>query len=303
MTSMYALGWTQHSKGSQNIRAMAMLQLILGNIGVRGGGMNALRGHSNIQGLTDLGLMSNLIPGYLTLPTQKEIDLTTYMSTRGFKPLRADQMSYWQNYKKFFVSFLKSMWGEAATPENDFAYNWLPKLDVPAYDVLRAFELMHQGKMNGYLCQGFNPLLSFPNRKKCTAALSKLKFLVTMDPLETETSRFWENHGEHNDVDPTQIQTEVIQLPVDVLCRGRGLAHQFEPLAAMALAGRHASGRGQDRHLDHGADPSAAEGALREGGRHGSRADPQSALALCRSERSEVRMRSPRRSTATPSRP
>ena len=74
MTSMYALGWTQHSKGSQNIRAMAMLQLILGNIGVRGGGMNALRGHSNIQGLTDIGLMSNLLPGYLTMPTEKEVD-------------------------------------------------------------------------------------------------------------------------------------------------------------------------------------------------------------------------------------
>ena len=77
MTSMYALGWTQHSKGSQNIRCMAMLQLILGNIGVRGGGMNALRGHSNIQGLTDLGLMSNLIPGYLTLPTEREADLAS----------------------------------------------------------------------------------------------------------------------------------------------------------------------------------------------------------------------------------
>src|ERR1700730_7833104 len=88
MTSMYALGWTQHSKGSQNIRCMAMLQLILGNIGVRGGGMNALRGHSNIQRLTDLGLMLKLLPGYLTLPVEKEVDLDTYMSTRGFKPLR-----------------------------------------------------------------------------------------------------------------------------------------------------------------------------------------------------------------------
>jgi formate dehydrogenase major subunit len=213
MTSMYALGWTQHSKGSQNIRAMAMLQLLLGNIGMRGGGMNALRGHSNIQGLTDVGLMSNLLPGYLTLPNQKEVDLETYMKTRGFKPLRPDQISYWQNYKKFFVSFQKSMWGEAATAENQFAYDWLPKLDVPAYDVLRAFDLMFQGKMNGYLCQGFNPLLAFPNRKKCTAALSKLKYLVTMDPLDTETARFWENHGEHNDVDPAAIQTEVIQLP------------------------------------------------------------------------------------------
>src|SRR5262245_28062738 len=222
MTSMYALGWTQHSKGSQNIRGMAMLQLILGNIGMRGGGMNALRGHSNIQGLTDIGLMSNLLPGYLTVPNQKEVDFATYMSTRGFKPLQPNQMSYWQNYKKFFVSFLKSMWGEAATAENDFAYAWLPKLDVPGYDLLRAFELMHQGKMNGYVCQGFNPLLSAPNRTKCTEALSKLKFLVTMDPLETEPSRFWENHGEYNDVDPTQIQTEVIQLPSTCFAEDEG---------------------------------------------------------------------------------
>ncbi len=222
MTSMYALGWTQHSKGSQNIRAMAMIQLLLGNIGVRGGGMNALRGHSNIQGLTDIGLMSNLIPGYLTIPTEREATFDQYMSTRGFKPLRPDQMSYWQNYKKFFVSFLKSMWGEAATPENNFAYDWLPKLDVPAYDVLRAFELMHEGKMNGYFCQGFNPLLSFPNRKKLTVALSKLKFLVTMDPLETETARFWENHGEFNDVESSKIQTEVIQLPSTCFAEDEG---------------------------------------------------------------------------------
>ncbi|MDH7795844.1 formate dehydrogenase major subunit [Beijerinckia sp. GAS462] len=222
MTSMYALGWTQHSKGSQNIRTMAMLQLILGNIGVRGGGMNALRGHSNIQGLTDIGLMSNLIPGYLTIPTERETSLDSYMSTRGFKPQRPNQMSYWQNYKKFFVSFQKAMWGPAATAENNWAYDYLPKLDVPAYDVLRAFELMHQGKMNGYICQGFNPLLSFPNRKKITAALSKLKFLVTMDPLQTETSRFWENHGEHNDVDSSKIQTEVIQLPSTCFAEDEG---------------------------------------------------------------------------------
>lgn len=222
MTSMYALGWTQHSKGSQNIRAMAMLQLILGNIGVRGGGMNALRGHSNIQGLTDVGLMSNLLPGYLTLPNEKEIDLEAYMSTRGFKPLRPNQMSYWQNYRKFFVSFQKAMWGSAATPENNFAYDWLPKLDVPGYDVLRALELMNQGKMTGYMCQGFNPLLAAPNRKKVTEALSKLKYLVTMDPLDTETSRFWENHGEFNDVDSSQIQTEVIQLPSTCFAEDEG---------------------------------------------------------------------------------
>jgi formate dehydrogenase major subunit len=222
MTSMYALGWTQHSKGSQNIRCMAMLQLILGNIGVRGGGMNALRGHSNIQGLTDLGLMSNMLPGYLTLPMETEATFASYMSTRGFKPLRPNQTSYWQNYQKFFVSFQKAMWGAAATAENEYAYDYLPKLDVPTYDVLRAFELMHLGKMNGYFCQGFNPLLAFPNRKKLTEALSKLKFLVVMDPLDTETARFWENHGEHNDVDSAKIDTEVIQLPTTCFAEDTG---------------------------------------------------------------------------------
>jgi len=222
MTSMYALGWTQHSKGAQNIRAMAMLQLVLGNIGVRGGGMNALRGHSNIQGLTDLGLMSNLIPGYLTIPLEKEATFDAYISTRQFKPLRPGQTSYWQNYKKFFVSFQKFMWGDAATAQNDWAYDYLPKLDVPGYDMLRIFELMHEGKVNGYVCQGFNPLLALSNRAKVTAALSKLKFLVVMDPLQTETAHFWQNHGEHNDVDPASIQTEVIELPTTCFAEDEG---------------------------------------------------------------------------------
>ena len=222
MTSMYALGWTQHSKGAQNIRTMAMVQLLLGNIGVRGGGMNALRGHSNIQGLTDIGLMSDLIPGYLAIPKDREPDFAAYMSTRGFKPLRPNQMSYWQNYRKFMVSFLKSMWGPAATAENDFAYQWLPKLDVSGYDMLRTFDLMHQGKVNGYFCQGFNPLLSAPNRGKITASLSKLKFLVVMDPLQTETSRFWKDEGVHNDVKPESIKTEVFELPTTCFAEDEG---------------------------------------------------------------------------------
>lgn len=222
MTSMYALGWTQHSKGSQNIRCMAMIQLILGNMGVAGGGMNALRGHSNIQGLTDIGLMSNLIPGYLTLANDREPDFDKYMSTRGFKPLRPGQTSYLQNYKKFFVSFQKAMFGDAARADNQWGYDLLPKLDVPTYDVLRAFEMMHQGKMNGYVCQGFNPLMSFPNKRKIGAALGKLKFLVVMDPLKTETARFWENHGEFNPADPAKIQTEVFELPTTLFAEDTG---------------------------------------------------------------------------------
>ena len=222
MTSMYALGWTQHSKGAQNIRTMAMLQLILGNIGMRGGGVNALRGHSNIQGLTDVGLLSNSLPGYMNLAVDGEPTLDAYMSTRGYKPLRPNQTSYWQNYRKFLVSFLKAMWGPAATPENDFAFDWLPKLDVPNYDILRTFELMKQGKFNAYLCQGFNPLQAFPNKAKLAEGLSKLKLLVVMDPLETETARFWENHGVYNDVDTASIQTEVLQLPTTCFAEDEG---------------------------------------------------------------------------------
>jgi formate dehydrogenase major subunit len=213
MTSLFALGWTQHSVGSQNIRTMAMVQLLLGNIGVAGGGMNALRGHSNIQGLTDVGLLSNLMPGYMTLPADHEVTFDDYMKTRQFKPLRPGQMSYWQNYRKFFVSFQKSMFGDAATAENNWAYDWLPKLDIPLYDIIKAFEMMNQGEMNGYICQGFNPQQAFPDRGKIRRGLSKLKFLITMDPLDTETSRFWENFGPQNPADSAAIQTEVFQLP------------------------------------------------------------------------------------------
>ena len=213
LTSLFALGWTQHSVGSQNIRTMAMVQLLLGNIGVAGGGMNALRGHSNIQGLTDIGLLSNLIPGYLTLPKDKEATFDDYMKTRLYKPLRPGQVSYWQNYRKFFVSFQKAIYGNAATADNNWAYDWLPKLDIPLYDIIKAFEMMANGEMNGYICQGFNPLQAFPDQGKIRRALGKLKYLVVMDPLDTETSRFWENFGPHNPSDPASIQTEVFQLP------------------------------------------------------------------------------------------
>lgn len=212
MTIMYALGWTQHSQGSEMIRTAAIVQLLLGNIGAPGGGMNALRGHSNIQGLTDLGLLSTSLPGYLSLPREAEQDLATYYKPRALQPLRPGQMSYWQNYPKFFVSYMKATFGAAATAENEWGYHWLPKWDR-GYDVLLAFELMNQGKLNGYFCQGFNPVGSFPNKKKIVDGLSKLKYLVTIDPLATETSEFWRNFGEFNDVKTEEIQTTVFRLP------------------------------------------------------------------------------------------
>jgi len=218
---LYALGWTQHSVGSQNIRTMAMIQLLLGNIGMAGGGVNALRGHSNIQGLTDIGLLSTSLPGYLTMPSEKEPTLAEHLAKNTTKPLLDGQLNYWGNYPKFFVSLMKAFWGDNARQDNDWGYGWLPKWDK-GYDVLQYFELMHQGRVNGYLCQGFNPVAAFPNKNKVVASLSKLKFLVIMDPLVTDTSTFWKNHGEQNEVDTASIKTEVFRLPTTCFAEEEG---------------------------------------------------------------------------------
>src|SRR5476651_1323671 len=178
-----------------------------------GGGVNALRGHSNIQGLTDLGLLSNSLPGYLTLASDGEQDYDGYITKRTQKPLRPGQLSYWQNYSKFHVSLMKSLYGNNATAENHWAYDYLPKLDIPSYDILKMFDRMGQGQVNGYICQGFNPIAALPDKNRVTAALGKLKWLVVMDPLSTETSEFWRNAGPYNDVNTGSIQTEVIRFP------------------------------------------------------------------------------------------
>src|SRR5258707_13777866 len=125
--------------------------------------------------------MSTYIPDNLTLPRYDDATVEEYMLTRQYKPLRPGQTSYWQNYRKFFVSFQKAIYGDAARADNDWAYDWLPKLDNDGYDILRAFEMMAKGEINGYICQGFNPLQSFPDRGKSRRALGRLKFLVVMD--------------------------------------------------------------------------------------------------------------------------
>jgi formate dehydrogenase major subunit len=213
MTNLYALGWTEHSVGTQNIRSMAIIQQLLGNMGMAGGGINALRGHSNVQGITDMCLYSDALPGYLGAPLDSDLDRKGYLEMRTPKAMRPNQMNFPQNYPKWWTSLMKSWYGKEATPENDFCYDWLPKKDV-SYDVLAMFDRMYQGKMSGFVCQGFNPLASVANKKKVGDALAKLKYLVIMDPLITETSEFWKNHGEVNPADPASIQTEVFRLPV-----------------------------------------------------------------------------------------
>lgn len=221
MTICYALGWTQHSVGSQNIRTMAMIQLLLGNMGRPGGGVNALRGHANVQGITDMCAYSEVMSGYLSAPTEADVDRETYLKVRTGKPLRPGQMAFTQNFPKWHTSLMKAYYGNAATKENDFAYDWFPKRDG-AYDIMAIFERMHQGKVNGFLVQGFNPLAAVPNKKKLSAAMSKLKYLVVMDPLETETSEFWKNFGPLNDVKPEEIKTEVFRFPTSCFAEEQG---------------------------------------------------------------------------------
>lgn len=222
MTILYALGWTQHTIGSQMIRTGAMVQLLLGNVGMPGGGVNALRGHSNIQGLTDVGLLSNLLPGYLNLPSVNLQSYADYMKTRIKPPLLQGEVSYWKFYERFFVSLMKDWYGDVATAENNWCYDWLPKLSEPIYDVLYAVNDMVKGRMTGAFCQGFNVLAAFPHKAKVVEGLSKLKFFVIMDPLAVETGEFWKNYGEFNDVDPSKIGTEVFRLPTTCFAEDDG---------------------------------------------------------------------------------
>ncbi|XHN45098.1 formate dehydrogenase, alpha subunit [Lonepinella sp. MS14436] len=210
---LYALGWTQHTVGTQNIRSMAMIQLLLGNIGVSGGGVNALRGHSNVQGSTDMGLFPTMLPGYIPLPTENDVSLEAFLNRITPKATVEGQVNYWQNTPKFMVSMLKAFYGENATKDNEFGYHNLPKQYKKKLDHLQFIDLMDQGKINGYICQGYNPLASYPDKNKISSALRKLKFLIICDPLATDTSEFWNFHGEFNDVNPADIQTEVIRLP------------------------------------------------------------------------------------------
>ncbi|KPG96054.1 formate dehydrogenase [Pseudomonas sp. RIT-PI-q] len=220
-TFLYALGWTHHTNGAQMIRGSGMIQMLLGNIGMAGGGVNALRGHANIQGYTDLGLLSLRLPGYMNLPSDTQTDIHTYLKEITPAAQLPDQVNYYKNMPKFFVSLMKSLWGDHATKENDWGFDWLPKWDE-SYDVLNFSNRMFEGKVNGYIAQGFNPIAAFPDKNKASAALAKLKFLVIIDPLATETSSFWKNHGEFNDVDTASIQTEVFRLPSSCFAEENG---------------------------------------------------------------------------------
>jgi formate dehydrogenase major subunit len=220
-TITYALGWTQHSTGVQIIRAAAMLQLLLGNVGRPGGGVNAFRGHSNIQGATDTAGTFDILPGYLKTPSAQWTTLKEYIDANTPK-LLAPSMNYWQNYDKFMVSLLKAAYGKAATKENDFGYDWLPKVDGN-YSWMYICDDMYRGSSTraggkepgpeGFISFGMNPVGLGPNSKKWIAALSKLKWLVVVENVETETAGFWKAPKQYEGPDASAIPTEVFLLP------------------------------------------------------------------------------------------
>lgn len=202
-TIMYAMGWTQHSKATQLIRTAAILQMLLGNIGVAGGGVNALRGLANVQGSTDMALLFHILPGYLGTPTRKD-----HPTLADYLAKETPKTGYWANKPKFFVSLLKAWYGDAATKANEFGYQYLPK-NSANYSYLDLFEAMYAGKLRGFIVTGQNPAVSGPNSTLERKALEKLEWLVVRDLFETETAAFWKGPG----VDPATVATEVFLLP------------------------------------------------------------------------------------------
>jgi formate dehydrogenase major subunit len=209
-TILYAMGTTQHTVGTQNVRAYAVIQLLLANIGMAGGGINALRGESNVQGSTDFGLLYGNLPGYMPVQTSAAPTLAKYLEV--IAPVSKDAKSgNWKKHQpKYAVSMLKAWYGDAATAENEFGYQYLPKAQAGAnYSWIPLFESMGKGDIKGLLVWGQNPAVSAPNAGVGRKALEQLDWMVDVDLWETETAAFWKRP----EVDPKSIKTEVFMLP------------------------------------------------------------------------------------------
>jgi len=200
---MYAMGITQSSHGSQNVRAIAVLQLLLGNIGIAGGGVNAHRGESNVQGSTDMAMLWNNLPGYLPMPSA-----AAHPTLAKFHE-STPKAGYWTNRPKFMNSMLKAWYGDAATKANDFCYDYIPKLDSRDHTHMSIIEAVDRGEIKGIFAWGQNFMVGGPSLMQARQAVTKLEWLVAVDLFETETAAFWKAPG----INPADVQTEVFLLP------------------------------------------------------------------------------------------
>jgi formate dehydrogenase major subunit len=225
-TIMYAMGWTQHTVGTQNIRAMTMVQLLLGNIGLAGGGVNALRGESNVQGSTDYGLLFHILPGYLATPTASLPDLASYIEKHTPKTKDPQSANWWGNRGKYITSLLRASYDTRLTAAEGFGYQLMPKLDDGQNGSwLMLFDRMHKGGIKGFFAWGQNPACSGSNANKTREALAKLDWMVTVNLFDNETASFWKGPG----VDPGKVDTEVFLLPA---------AASFEKEGSVTNSGR-----------------------------------------------------------------
>ncbi len=206
----YAVGWTQHSKGVQIIRAAAILQLLLGNIGRPGGGILALRGHASIQGSTDIPTLYDILPGYLPMPVFEEDS----HKLSGYCKKHSAQTGLWSSFDKYFISLMKAYYGDAATRENDWGFHWLPRV-TGDHSHFGYWLDMADGKLEGLFVMGQNPAVGAPNGSLERKALAKLKWLAVRDMVETETASFWyaSPEVERGELSPETIGTEVFLFP------------------------------------------------------------------------------------------
>ncbi len=207
---VYAMGQTQHSYGTQNVEALALVQLLLGNVGIAGGQVAAMRGLHNVQGSTDMAALFNNLPGYLAVPINRDQTLAAYLTRVTPTTKDPKSLNWWKNYPKYITSLLKAWYGDAATKDNDFGFNWLPKAGAGVdYSHIPLFEAMRAGTIKGFVVIGQNPAVGGPNSNLERQAMDKLEWLVVADLWETETAAFWKRPG----AKPADIKTEVFLLP------------------------------------------------------------------------------------------
>jgi formate dehydrogenase major subunit len=205
----YAVGWTQHTKGVQIIRAAAIIQLLLGNVGRPGGGIMALRGHASIQGSTDIPTLYNILPGYLPMPHTEH-----YGGLEAYVAANTSPAGWWGHMDAYMVSLLKAYWGAQATPENEFCFSYLPRIDDDNSNYWTVQQML-QGKVKGYIIAGENPAVGSANGKAQRLALAKLDWLVVRDLVEIESASFWYDSPEieSGELRTEEIPTEVFFMP------------------------------------------------------------------------------------------
>jgi formate dehydrogenase major subunit len=205
----YAVGWTQHSIGVQYIRTASIIQLLLGNIGRPGGGILALRGHASIQGSTDIPTLYDLLPGYLPMPKARfDTDFDSYVKNNG------SVSGWWSELPKYIVSLLKAYFGDAATTENDWAYDHLPRL-TGDHSHMSTVAAMADGELKGYFLMGENPTVGSMHGALHRKAMRELEWLVVRDFAVTESAEFWRDAPEiaRGEIRPEDIKTEVFFFP------------------------------------------------------------------------------------------